>query len=137
MDKPSNLVNKKTPLGSEDQLVGGYVPRQAADLVALLALQRRVSKSQIMRDFIAKVLPSDTKTINSIVNEIALRSVQDFIYQKKSMVFSQYRRLLRKRFAYKGISQPYIEMIIRETEKIYDANKKGRKVKYPSETTNK
>jgi hypothetical protein len=116
--KDKSSLGKTTPMTL-------YLSQRAFDLINLLTLSSGVSRTQLIRDCIdSSLLPSE-KRIESIIQMIASKIVQTFIYGKSAITYANFRIKQRQYLKKCKLSTFLINAILQEVTKQYAAHKKS------------
>jgi len=138
--KPESLPNDTDrnpfrvvwPSRGGEKLVGGYIPRQEADLINLIALYRATTISEIFREAVAGIL-AEAEPEDHIIKVLATRAGNEWQQRLKDNQggsgwisagdvmarYREYQHEMRLVLIKRNISESFILRIIRKMETLY------------------
>ncbi len=116
----------------DEQMAGGYIPRQLSEQLNLIALFHETTRSEIIRALIVERVASAEK-LQDIVIKLAERVYSSWREYRKTMqdqgkivAFPEYIQGVRKTLEHRKIANIHIEMIIIKSKEIYNAHKTSK-----------
>ncbi len=116
----------QAPFKREECLAGGYIPRQLADQLALLAMFHNTSRSEIIRTLITERVEND-KQVPDIIKALAKRLISSWEEMReknrlRAPTFAEFCRNAQSILDHKKISTVHSQMILIKAKEIYDKN---------------